>query len=643
MNADSSESSAHPDADSRSVVGRPARVALDDSAESARTVWAALAPLLAARPRVRISRDRGRTYPLRGERPLTGVVPAQPAAVHLYDDAGMAHALVVDLDVSRGGHDQVVADSDQLRNLIEQCGGQVIVDESPSRGRHLYLPLAQPVPFLDARDLAVDLAALLPSMDVKPNHNPTAGLIRPPGSVHPHGGHQILIGPLSAAVATGTSRNPAAVWDQLRATIPRRLRASDPAAAAPGDSEPINGRSSGPRPMGTDYLGIAATGVYDPAQHASPSEARQAVLTAAANAGLSLTDVLGRIAGGIWPGLAAFYARYQPGDRTRAVRADWHKAAAYLRKHPAQRRGAEHVRKSLTSGPSSHPPGGESGISRESPEEYRFIRSWWWALRVSADRWPGRPGLARQMVLRAVGEAAMKTGSRYVAFGTRSLSIAAGVDQSTAAAHLRELRDEPDPFIDLIENDRGLAGDLYQLRIPDGLAGRADRAAWPAGRMHALRPAFRELGLPAAAIYEALETADGAATSFELGRTAGVGRSTGYEALETLAAWNLARPDGRGRWQIVATTCLERLAERWGVLDTIRVRIARHRAERLAYRRALRIPDNPWADVALASWAAPPHHPEPTPPDDALRQFDTALDLLQRELGGVVTSATSSP
>ena len=33
----------------------------------------------------------------------------------------------------------------------------------------------------------------------------------------------------------------------------------------------------------------------------------------------------------------------------------------------------------------------------------------------------------------------MKTGSRYVAFGTRSLSIATGLDHTTVAAHLRAL------------------------------------------------------------------------------------------------------------------------------------------------------------------------------------------------------------
>ena len=99
----------------------------------------------------------------------------------------------------------------------------------------------------------------------------------------------------------------------------------------------------------------------------------------------------------------------------------------------------------------------------------------------------------------------MKTGSRYIAFGTRSLSIASGLDHTTVAAHLRALREEDDPPIDLIENDRGLQGDLYQLRIPDDTVVRATTLSWKAGKMHALRPVFRELGHPAAFVYEALE------------------------------------------------------------------------------------------------------------------------------------------
>ena len=35
------------------------------------------------------------------------------------------------------------------------------------------------------------------------------------------------------------------------------------------------------------------------------------------------------------------------------------------------------------------------------------------------DRYPGRTGPEIRMVLRALGEAAMKAGSRYIEFGTR--------------------------------------------------------------------------------------------------------------------------------------------------------------------------------------------------------------------------------
>jgi hypothetical protein len=79
------------------------------------------------------------------------------------------------------------------------------------------------------------------------------------------------------------------------------------------------------------------------------------------------------------------------------------------------------------------------------------------------------------------------------------------LDHTTVAAHLRALREEDDALIDLIENDRGLQGDLYQLRIPGAITARAGRVSWKAGKVHALRPVFRDLGHPAALVYEALE------------------------------------------------------------------------------------------------------------------------------------------
>jgi len=87
--------------------------------------------------------------------------------------------------------------------------------------------------------------------------------------------------------------------------------------------------------------------------------------------------------------------------------------------------------------------------------------------------------------------------------------VATGLDHTTVAAHLRALRDEPDPVDRPDRERRGLAGDLYQLRIPDEAAGRAGRISWRSGKLHALRPVFRELGHCAAVVYEALEQSGG--------------------------------------------------------------------------------------------------------------------------------------
>src|SRR6478735_10630637 len=83
--------------------------------------------------------------------------------------------------------------------------------------------------------------------------------------------------------------------------------------------------------------------------------------------------------------------------------------------------------------------------ARGTPAEFQLIRTWWSALGLlEHDRYADRAGIGKRWVLRAIGEAAMKIGSRYVAFGTRSLSIATGLDHTTVAAHLRALREEDD-------------------------------------------------------------------------------------------------------------------------------------------------------------------------------------------------------
>jgi len=73
------------------------------------------------------------------------------------------------------------------------------------------------------------------------------------------------------------------------------------------------------------------------------------------------------------------------------------------------------------------------------------------------------------MVLRALGEAAHLSASRFVEFGVRSIAVATGLDHTTVALHLRELRVEKDPLVTLVEEARGTKGDLYMLTVPEEL------------------------------------------------------------------------------------------------------------------------------------------------------------------------------
>jgi hypothetical protein len=150
--------------------------------------------------------------------------------------------------------------------------------------------------------------------------------------------------------------------------------------------------------------------------------------------------------------------------------------------------------------------------------------------------------------------------------------------------------------------------------------------SWKAGKLHALRPVFRELGHPAAFVYEALEHNRGRPErSFDLITRTGLSRTAVYEALETLAAWNLVEPRD-GRWVLVPETSLQQLAEQFGCADTVRALLNRHRDERTQYRRALRIVDQHHIP-ALGNTEAYLWPPEP-PPDE-----ETLLEMLERELG----------
>ena len=185
-----------------------------------------------------------------------------------------------------------------------------------------------------------------------------------------------------------------------------------------------------------------------------------------------------------------------------------------------------------------------------------------------------------RFLLRALAAAAHQKCSRHIEFGVRSLSLAMPVQPSTVSRVLAELRSAEDPWLVLVQEGEGTRADLYELRIPVRHAELVERVQLPTGKVYALRPVFRELGVVAALIFEA--TMQGA-SSIETARVrAGVSRSAAYEALELLLSWRLIERDGSGRLLAVHFR-LGEVAERVGATLTVGHLLERFRAERRAW------------------------------------------------------------
>ena len=582
--------------------------------------WAALAPILAGQPRVRLSRDAGKTYPHKHERALTEALPTFPAAVRIFGKDGTCAAIFLDFDSSVAGVDWVQADVRSVQTWLHSVGARWIEDYSPNGGRHVYIPLEQRVTFSEARDLVEALGTRYRTLDKTPHQNLLHGCMRTPGSPHKRGGYQELAMSLNMAYDIARRPNPAAIWAAMNADLAgeisavRALRLEQTFTPAAEDAPKLQhpaGRMSRVMQL------MAQTGLYDSNRYASDSDARQAIVTGAAAAGLELTDVERRMMQGTWPGLASFYARYASRHRVPALRRDWLNAVRYLSKSKEAGDGNNNVRRSPTSQPNTQPPvlKGLNPISSNPDTEHRFIRTWRNALRIREVNYQeSRTGLARRMVLRSLGEAAHLTASRFIEFGVRSIAVATGLDHTTVALHLKALRSEKDPLITLVEEARGTKGDLYMLTVPEELKAAAEDATWQKGKIHALRPVFRELGLPAAFVYEALEHSP-ALPIVEIVRVTRLSRSAVNEALEILAAWNLvARSDGRV-WSIVAATSLKQLAEHLGVLEAVAAQLQRYRNDRILWREWLAKNVNTVAEL-LSPGEDYPWEEFEGPPDD---------------------------
>jgi hypothetical protein len=599
-------------------------------------LWRAFAPAIAGRPRVRVSRDGGRTYPARAEHDLSEDLPAAPAAVLLYNAAAAARCLAADFDITRGGQAQVDTDTAAFTALVEACGGRVIADRSPTGGRHVYVLWSRPLPLTELRPVLHALRALYPSLDTTPMLGATDGCIRPPGARHRRGGHQTLTTPFSDALAAAHAPNGPDVWAALLDRLAPQLHA----LTATGPLE-VAGDGPVPRPAGpaarlsTRIERIATSGLYDQDRYASPSEARQAVITAAVAAGWALVDVAARLERGHWPGLQALYARYRPHARRGALTADWRKANDWLGWEKTARRTTTRAQ-SHTGDPSPDPSKTRGHNKRrariDDVAEYRWIRAWWNALLATERiRYTGRAGLSVRLLLRSIGAMAQRRGTRYLDVGRRSLALGCGLDDSTVSELLRALRDEPDPWLVLIEDERGVHGDLYELRIPDAALEVAAWRAWRAGRIEAIHPAFRGLGATRALVYEALTTEP--ARRRDITHDAALSPRTVDEALADLASHGLAERVPNAGWRR-GPIALDTVADQLGATDRVAELVAEYAVERAAWRALLgAIRPTHAAEIApVPADTERIHWPElADPPPDLAWDPDPDPDLLPAE------------
>lgn len=538
--------------------------------QAAQVEWKALAPLLSHSPVVRVSRDGGKTYPHKWVRELNrDVLLPMPAAVHLHDKHGCGHVLVLDLDQAAGTVDDNYT---ALTKTLDDKGALWFADASPSGGRHIYIPLNHDVPHTVLADVARRLATRYPSIDPNPHYSADTGCIRPPGSAWKRGGHQRLITDLKEAIAAATLRNPKNILEDLLAGIPASPPPSakndvdvDVSAYVPDAHHQVSSR----------IARIARTGLYDTIRYSSPSEARQAVITACVRAGLTLVEIIRRIETGIWPGLAAMYRRYKTRQRTALTR-DWTKAQTWL-----SNQGISSVQSGTTSPK-------VTGGRLPTPSTHASLRRLERHLAHTEPPATDSSSRKRRYLLRALLAAAHQDGSLTIARGCRSLALSSGIDHTKIPAILTALCAERRPLLRKVQDAQGKNAAVYELLPPDESA--SDNSPWGKGLpVHAVRPVFRVLGMTAADVYETLELYPGL-TGRGIARLTGHSPTTVLDAIALLSTHGLITETvagGNTIWTVTRTQDLVDAADRLGAMTTVAALIIRYRHERLLWWRWL--------------------------------------------------------
>ncbi len=598
--------------------GGSVRDTVDPHTETARRVFATLAPLLAARRSMRLwdpdatparYADRGRC--------LTRKLPDQPAAVPIYQHR-RTRLLVLDFD-AKNGHTSAAVDRDVANclRLLRACGAAAITDRSTSGGRHILVPLADGAPLTRAEIEPVlrALAARLPTLDITAMLNDRTGAITPPGSRCRDGGFRVLDdGTLDDAVRALTTRSRPAFWAELshalglhtgtgwRAArevgapraVARTPRTLSPTSAdthffdariweGSEDHARLRARFRRVSPIPSAVLDFAREGRAPSARwrahngRLDRSAARQSVLTAVAHRGYSYTDLLAQLPdhGGTWTGLATAYDRYGTRRQT-AMRRDWNSACRWISRNAREFLPSAHKYKEHTGG--------------WAPTNHARQRRWLAAATTWADaHWPNSPKRwTAHAVLQALAYASTRKpdihrGTPIIEFGGRSLSLVAGsMPETTLWQALREIRDLPGAPIQRIRAATGPFADRYALTLPR-LADRPitiDHTRIARTRIEPVHPAWRIVGLSRRRLYENIVDTS-TTTAGEAIATTALGRTAGYNALAALTTIGLLR-------HTRTTVCtgsrtLDDIARAHGLPALRQDTIARHRRERAAW------------------------------------------------------------
>lgn len=464
--------------------------------------WKALAPLMAARPKIRVWDPATKKFDR--TKNLTSRLPVLPAAVMLYSRS-RTQVLVLDFDTKH--HSQQIVDADFARALswITDAGGVAVTDQSTSGGRHIIVPLAigTAATLAEVIPLMRLLEARLPSLDKTPMANTATGCITVPGSACREGGHRVLDGPLATAIDAFTTRSEPGLLPRLNVL----LGALSPpttgtTVTAVGDATTGTGAHERLRPEYVrdtalpDRITTYAAAGHLPADRSwrSHSEARQSVLAHAALHGHSLATVQALMAPGRpWhTGLAAAYTRYGH-SADNALKRDWHKALTWAATHsPYFRlvRAQEQVHTGgTTRGPQLHREWLANAVAW-AESEFRGHRY----------RWIGA-AVYQALAIHAVRAGEVINGVPVVGVGGRSLSMATGLlSETTVWEFLRETRDLPGSPLVRTRIAQGREPDYYALTQQNQMG--VTRETIAATRVEEVHPAWTVIGHRHRRIYE---------------------------------------------------------------------------------------------------------------------------------------------